>query len=925
MYILFSFLFLDSTNSVLLFAGMGQPSSRSDSEYSDVISDVDMEDVSMLRSATDVISPDEGSDDYSFMSIGSSDDNSGLPYVRRKHRPKSLNLSRSHSATSSEDETTDSAISTDVESKYNAVMPPDPHELRIALAASAFVEDMRVADMANDTDEEVAEISSAREESGENKIRFSPSAPISPSWREGFESPPFSPRRRDSYPGKRRGSSPVSPKDKRFNYTDISPPSRQLSLEDLYDKEAHACNHESTLVPYPQRPSPKSPDEMKDSFYSTSGEMFSFDKPASSLKKSKPFYSLDTAQNDLSDTTTVMDLATYAATIASNTANLTSMTVSPTNLEDLDEIDNHVYTAESRDSSSPSPVSPGIYDNAPYLDEKLDPLEEDEELELADPSQKAIDYQGSKRQKARPPTTDWSPVIDLSPILDVSPSLEEAEQAEMLAQQQEERQRQASREEEDEIPEENRFARSNQDVDYQYYGLKRYERVEDISELVKQNNGTFSPEKSSVGSADSEDNKSNDTINEVKDIFEVPDNVLACASIAPSSVTPSVVSAMTKTVNSIPTANNLQQVESKTTDDIATKRDTSDVDNISSPKKKQTESESPSNSSKGKVRRKLPQPTPEIVATQKQPVPKPRRKDKPPEPTPPKPTRVAKPESKEPSKPTRVPKGETKEPNRAAPKLVQAVPKQATPKSTVQKQESDERRRTAKDMKAKPDPLIINHIETEEASASPQYRVLESPPSPEQKSMIRREYSDSASSVSPSSSPDRDLYLYPSPVTPPDSDSSPPKPHSPSSGTDFDDEGTFVESPKIKHKEIRSHQSQMTVKEKESHDRFDKPVQEKVRIFEKVNPTTLHHVAFNSYELLSLFCYMSHVLRFFLLLLQKLQANYDWFIFGCYIQASKYTWILPRLGFPLVLMQKHWAYYEAFTSVNMLQNETKVQ
>ena len=174
-----------------IYSGMGQASSRSDSEYSDITSDVDMEDVSMLRSVTDIISPDDGSDDYSFMSIGSSDDNSGLPYVRRKHRPKSLNLSRSHSATSSEDETTDSAISTDVESKYNAVMPPDPHELRIALAASAFVEDMRVADMANDTDEEVAEISSAREESGENRIRFSPSAPISRVGEKGLKVPHF--------------------------------------------------------------------------------------------------------------------------------------------------------------------------------------------------------------------------------------------------------------------------------------------------------------------------------------------------------------------------------------------------------------------------------------------------------------------------------------------------------------------------------------------------------------------------------------------------------------------------------------------------------------------------------------------------------------------------------------------------------------
>ena len=83
---------------------MGQPSSRSESEYSDGVSDVDMEDASLFRSGTEGISPDDVSDDYSFMSLGSSDDNQSLP-VRRKHRPKSLNLSRSVSGTSSEDET----------------------------------------------------------------------------------------------------------------------------------------------------------------------------------------------------------------------------------------------------------------------------------------------------------------------------------------------------------------------------------------------------------------------------------------------------------------------------------------------------------------------------------------------------------------------------------------------------------------------------------------------------------------------------------------------------------------------------------------------------------------------------------------------------------------------------------------------------
>ncbi|KAL8614786.1 hypothetical protein ACOMHN_062829 [Nucella lapillus] len=102
------------------------------------------------------------------------------------------------------------------------------------------------------------------------------------------------------------------------------------------------------------------------------------------------------------------------------------------------------------------------------------------------------------------------------------------------------------------------------------------------------------------------------------------------------------------------------------------------------------------------------------------------------------------------------------------------------------RQDSAEKKK-AKDLKAKPSPLLIQHIEAEEQSVSPHYRVMDSPPTPEHK-LIKREFSESTS-VSPSSSPDNDQYMFPSPVTPPDSDSSPPKPHSPSSpGTDLDED-----------------------------------------------------------------------------------------------------------------------------------------
>ena len=769
---------------ILLVPGMGQPSSVSESEYSDGVSDVDMEDASMFRSEPDAISPDDVSDDYSFMSLGSSDDNQSLPNtLRRKHRPKSLNLSRSVSGTSSEDES-DSAISTDVESKYaGSVKPPDPHELRIALAASAFVQDMRGVEINMETDEEVADISAKSDHSGSDKVRFSPSAPVSPSWREGLESPPFSPRRRDSYPGKRRGSSPVSPKEKkRFTYTDISPPSRQLSIEDLYDKDAQASNGDPALVPHAQRPSPKSPDEMRDSFYGNDGEMLTFDRPTSSLKKSKPFYSLEDAAMDINDTTTIMDLATYAAAVASNTASLTSMSISPTNLE----LKSGEATPESRGSASP--VSPTYYE-----DYNNDSHGEDSEgdIELADPSQKSIDYQNSKRQKVRPPTTDWSPVIDLSPILDVSPSLEEAEQAEMLAQQQEERARQASREGDAFPPDNNFIAIGDQleDVDYEYYGLKRYDVVEDISELVNQQNNSLtnrttsesetSPKTIVCSNTNANTNLNHDPVNEKTD---------ASASV------PSSVRSKTTDVQSCDT-------EPKVIDSVKTKEIIVSNDVLSKCRTVQEKkdnvkdgtqlSESDNGTqTKSKSRRKLPEPTAEIIATQK-PVPKPRRKDKPSDPPPanppPKPARVA----------VRTDSKELKEPTRNPPIYSQSATVGKTtatstkPRPPLQKQTSEERRRTAKEMKAQPDPLIMSHIETEEASSSPPYRVLESPPSPENKAAIRREYSDSTS-VSPSSSPDRESFLYPSPVTPPDSDSSPPKPHSPSSGTDFEDEFILV-------------------------------------------------------------------------------------------------------------------------------------
>ena len=114
-----------------------------------------------------------------------------------------------------------------------------------------------------------------------------------------------------------------------------------------------------------------------------------------------------------------VDLASFAATVASDTAHLTNLSVSPTNLVVRDGD----YLDITHEGDSISPPSPNYFEDM-------------EEVDLADPTPKSIDYQNSKRQKVRPPpTTDWSPVTDLSPILDVSPSVEKAEQEAMIAQQ----------------------------------------------------------------------------------------------------------------------------------------------------------------------------------------------------------------------------------------------------------------------------------------------------------------------------------------------------------------------------------------------------------------------------------------------------------------------------------------------------------
>lgn len=761
---------------------MGQ-GARSDSETS--ASDVDMEDVSMLYYQGDGMSTDEVSDDYSMMSIGSSGDDSGR--LRRKHRPKSLNIPRSHSATSSDDETTDSAISTDTENRLAplAVM----NEARVALAASAFAEEMEDFKAESSVDEIMDKYES--DITDELKSHMSPSPPRSPSWRAGIESPPFSPKRKDSYPGKKRPSSPVSPKDSRMQFTyDISPPSRQLSVDELY-VDVHSQVHGDAVyaaMPMAQKPSPVSPDELGEDMVTTMGEPFLLKMPES--KPCHNLHELDTSHVErLSDTAVAIDLATYAATIASNTANLTQMTVSPTNLQVLPVTERDEISPDSQDTESTesaSPISPSYYENG------SDDLED---VELADPSSKSIDYQGSKRQKVRPPSTDWSPVIDLSPILDVSPSIEEAERVDMFEKQEEERRRRESQEEDEDDDEDYECyfqPMEDEDEKISYYGLKRYERVENICQLLQNNGPDFLD--GFAGSVEAA-SMALDGSGLINDMSGHP---FTCTTLASKSVTKDVVIKSHSCNSEVQTTFSSHQPKVSVVQSRVNSLEQSEPGAPCSFASSSKPSDSTDKPPKPPIRprRKLPEPTAEMIAAH------------------------TKKHTKSSGKYHSSSQSSAGASLVSSGAYVKMVPQMSDGVSrsdgrsndtnnnnnnnnlntlqdlskgadVVHKQDGDDKRKKAKDLKAKPNPLVIRHIESEDQSMSPQYKVLDSPPSPESRSSLKRDYSDSTS-VSPSSSPDREVYPFPSPVTPPDSDSSPPKPHSPSSpGTDFDEDNTY--------------------------------------------------------------------------------------------------------------------------------------
>jgi len=134
--------------------------------------------------------------------------------------------------------------------------------------------------------------------------------------------------------------------------------------------------------------------------------------------------------NDSADTGTrpedndsgVLNVASYAAAIASDTAHLTRLSVSPLEFD----------AGRPLDQSFAEPSSlPGYTAGVNTVSTAAGGT-------LADPTPKTIDYQNARRQKGKPPSpssagTDWSPLSDLSPIIDVSPSVERVEQDRMSA------------------------------------------------------------------------------------------------------------------------------------------------------------------------------------------------------------------------------------------------------------------------------------------------------------------------------------------------------------------------------------------------------------------------------------------------------------------------------------------------------------
>jgi len=116
------------------------------------------------------------------------------------------------------------------------------------------------------------------------------------------------------------------------------------------------------------------------------------------------------------DDSSVLNVASFAAAVASDTAHLTRRSVSPLEFDGGRPLDHTPSSSGNTTTVTVTSSATGVT--------------------LAEPTPKTIDYQNARRQKGKPPSpssagTDWSPISDLSPIMDVSPSIERVEQDRM--------------------------------------------------------------------------------------------------------------------------------------------------------------------------------------------------------------------------------------------------------------------------------------------------------------------------------------------------------------------------------------------------------------------------------------------------------------------------------------------------------------
>lgn len=213
-----------------------------------------------------------------------------------------------------------------------------------------------------------------------------PKSPKSPSWIKYKDSPPRSPTIKIASPTKSPTETFPS------SYSDLSP-----------DEGPDAETYASIFGYSPERT--EGPEEEDTQFYYPDNTVTA--PPPKPARASDHYEFQDDFPDEGNMASHSLDIASFAAAIATDTEHMTNMSVSPTR-------------GHPTDSGSDSTSSQEYFE---------------EDLEVSEPTPKNIDYQNSKRQKVRPPANDWSPVTDLSPILDVSPSVERMEQEQMLAEQ----------------------------------------------------------------------------------------------------------------------------------------------------------------------------------------------------------------------------------------------------------------------------------------------------------------------------------------------------------------------------------------------------------------------------------------------------------------------------------------------------------